>query len=82
MSGDIAEPRYYYRLVLGTTITNPEELKDHLTRSLADTAERSGSVDEPWNAEVFCRDCGTELGVLYPTHPDVAALPQTCSCGQ
>ena len=80
MTNSISEPRYYYRLVLGTTITDPNELRIHVERTLAEAAARSGSTDEPWNAEVFCRDCGDELGVLHPSHPDVPALPQTCSC--
>ncbi|MGA0398171.1 MAG: hypothetical protein ACO3O3_13500 [Ilumatobacteraceae bacterium] len=57
------DPKFYYRLMVGTTITDPTELSNHLKRMIADVSANSGGVDEGWEYEVFCGACRYMVGV-------------------
>lgn len=57
------DPKFYYRLVVGTSITDREALDAHLKRMLGDVSANSGGVDTPWEFEVFCWPCREMIGV-------------------
>lgn len=54
--------KFYYKLTVGTTITDPEALDAHLKRMLGDVRSNSGGSDEPWEFEVFCESCQYAIG--------------------
>lgn len=59
----IDNPKFYYRLVVGTYITDRTELENHLKRMLADVSANSGGVDRGWEFEVFCWPCRDMVAV-------------------
>ena len=56
------DPKFYYRLVVGTSITDREALEAHLQRMLRDVSTNSGGLDTPWEFEVFCWPCREMIG--------------------
>ena len=72
------DPKFYYRLVVGTTITDPTELSNHLKRMIANVYTNSDGVDEGWEFEVFCGACRSEVGVGDEVS-GIGWFPPSCS---